>query len=207
MITNGISNIIFDLGGVILDIDFAKTSQAFKALGIEDFDELFTQFHANPLFTSLESGKITPAEFVEALAGYTGKKFTEEQVIEAWNAILVSFPPHRIELLKRLKTQYRTFLLSNTNEIHVKRFLEMYVETIGEGSLEDCFEKIYYSHDIGFRKPNKEAYEFVLNENGLKPEETLFIDDTLPNIEAANELGIKTVHLQPPQDIEDVFER
>ncbi|MBC8033460.1 MAG: HAD family phosphatase [Chitinophagaceae bacterium] len=205
MVQSNIRNIIFDLGGVILDIDFKRTSDAFKALGVQNFDALFSQFHANPLFTDLECGRITKAEFVDTMKGYAGKELTEKQVIDAWNAILIHFPVQRIELLKKLRATHRTFLLSNTNAIHAEKFEKMYRDTVGEGSFEDCFEKIYYSHNIGFRKPNKEAYEVVLNENALKPEETVFIDDTLPNIEAARALGITVVHLQPPVDITDLF--
>lgn len=140
---------------------------------------------------------------MEEMKKYSPGNLTPERITEAWDAMLINFPPERIELLKSLKSRYRTFLLSNTNAIHLKKFGQMYKDTMGGGSLEDCFEKAYYSHLIGLRKPNKEAYEFVLNDQGLKPEETLFIDDTFPNIETAAALGIKTLYIKPPEKLEE----
>jgi putative hydrolase of the HAD superfamily len=200
---SSICNIIFDLGGVILNIDYAKTTNAFIALGVENFEELYSQQHASSLFKQLECGKISTEEFMEEMKKYSPGNLTPERITEAWDAMLINFPPERIELLKSLKSRYRTFLLSNTNAIHLKKFGQMYKDTMGGGSLEDCFEKAYYSHLIGLRKPNKEAYEFVLNDQGLKPEETLFIDDTFPNIETAAALGIKTLYIKPPEKLEE----
>lgn len=205
MLNGQIRNIIFDLGGVILNIDYLKLSAAFKTLGIENFDELYSQVHASALFKQIECGEISPQEFINELKQHSVAEISDEELINAWNAILGNFPRERISILKKLKTRYRTFLLSNTNAIHHAKFLQIFSETFAEGSLDDCFEKAYYSHEIGLRKPNKEAYEFVLNTNSLKPEETMFIDDTFINVEAANALGIRGLYLQPPQAIEDVF--
>ncbi len=198
-----IHNIIFDLGGVILNIDYNKTTNAFKSLGVKHFEELYSQQHASSLFKQLECGQITQEEFMVEMKKYSPENLTSEQITQAWNAMLLDFPPERIMLLKSLKTRYRTFLLSNTNAIHLEKVQQIYKDTMGEGSLEDCFEKAYYSHLIGLRKPNKEAYEFVINEQGLKPEETLFIDDTFPNIETAEALGIQTLYIKPPQELQD----
>lgn len=200
---NPIYNIIFDLGGVILNIDYAKTTNAFKALGVSNFEELYSQQHASTLFKQLERGEVTRQGFIEAMDKYTPENTDPKKIIDAWDAMLLNFPSERIALLKNLKSQYRTFLLSNTNAIHLEQVQHMYKNTTGSGSLDDCFEKAYYSHLIGLRKPNKEAYEFVLNEQGLKPGETLFIDDTLPNIETAEALGIKTLYIKPGQELLD----
>jgi HAD superfamily hydrolase (TIGR01509 family) len=200
-----VKNFIFDLGGVILNLDYQKTSKAFTVLGVANFDELYTQSHANPLFQQLECGLTTPAGFIAELGRHCSGEASEEQIINAWNAMLLDFPPQRIQLLKQLNTTYRTFLLSNTNAIHLSCFNEVFQNTFKGDRLDRCFEKAYYSHEIGFRKPNKEAFEFVLNQHGLRPEETIFIDDTLANISAAQTLGLQTIYLKPPLRLEEVL--
>ena len=201
-----IRNIIFDLGGVILNIDFNRTEQAFIDLGVTNFSELYTQYHATDLFKDFEKGLISPAEFREAFRK-TLPHLTDDDIDGAWNAMLLDFPPGRINLLKRLKTHYRTFVLSNTNSIHHAAFSKIELRT---GDLEDtidrCFEKVYYSHEVHMRKPDREIYEFVLRENGLVAGETLFIDDTPANVSAANSVGIKGVFLEKPQTMEKLFE-
>ncbi|MBC7830376.1 MAG: HAD family phosphatase [Chitinophagaceae bacterium] len=199
-----IKNIIFDLGGVILDIDFKKTEKAFIDLGVTNFNELFGLGRAESFFKDHESGKITDDEFLGSLQKLAGHSFEAGLVQEAWNALLISFPPERIELLKRIKDNYRLFLLSNTNGIHRVAFEKIYRDGFNNGSLDSLFEKAYYSYQIGLRKPNKEAYEFVLKENQLVPEETLFIDDALINVEAARECGMQGIHLQPGQTLLDL---
>lgn len=197
-----VKNIIFDLGGVILNLDYGKTESAFIELGVKDFNKLYAQTHADRLFQLLECGKLGPEEFVEGINKYCPEELPEEQIFAAWNAMLLDFPPERIELLKRLKKDYRTFLLSNTNSIHHRYFNRRFAEIFKDGSLDDCFEKAYYSHEIGFRKPNKEAFEFVLQQKDLKPEETLFIDDTYSNIEAAQALSMQCLYLPAPLKLE-----
>ena len=117
---------------------------------------------------------------------------------------MISFPSERIELLKRLKNKYRLFLLSNTNAIHLAAFQKIYREAFNNELLSDLFEKVYYSHEVKLRKPNKEVYEFVLKDSHLIPAETLFIDDALVNVEAARESGMKGIHIQPGQTILDL---
>lgn len=199
-----IRNIIFDLGGVILDIDFKRTEKAFGDLGVTNFGELFGLGHAESFFKDHESGKITDDEFLDSLQKLAKHSLSPDVVQKAWNALLIRFPPERINLLKRLKSKYRLFLLSNTNAIHLAAFQKIYRETFNNGSLSDLFEKMYYSHEIRLRKPNKEVYEYVLKNNQLNPEETLFIDDALVNVEAARESGMKAVHIQPGMDIVDL---
>ena len=191
-----IRNIIFDLGGVILDIDFKRTERAFVELGVTNFSELFGLGHAESFFKEHEAGKITDDEFLASLQRVATHSLEPEVVQAAWNALLISFPPERIELLKRLKSKYRLFLLSNTNAIHVTAFQKIYREAFNNGVLDELFEKTYYSHKIQLRKPNKEIYEFVLKDKQLKPEETLFIDDALVNVEAARDSGMQAIHLK-----------
>lgn len=199
-----LKSIIFDLGGVILDIDFKKTEKAFVDLGITNFSELFGLGHAASFFKEHESGIINDEEFLSSLKKLTNHSFGTEVVLEAWNALLIRFPPERIELLKRLKSKYRLFLLSNTNAIHLVAFQKIYRKAFNNDSLDDLFEKVYYSHQVGLRKPNKDIYEYVLNDSHLNSEETLFIDDALVNVEAARDAGMTAIHIKPGTSILDL---
>jgi putative hydrolase of the HAD superfamily len=200
---SSIKNIIFDLGGIFINIDFARTKKAFKELGITDFDNYFTQHHASELFELLETGKISNEEFHNSFVEHTGVPLTYEQVKDAWNALLLDFPPERLEWLKRIRKHYKIFLFSNTNKIHYDAFMESFRQQFGE-DFNQYFIKAYYSHEMGMRKPYPESFQFILDEQGLKPEETLFVDDTLKNIEGAKKVGLQTVHLVAPQTVEDL---
>lgn len=199
-----IRNIIFDLGGVILDIDFQRTEKAFADLGISNFTEFFGLGHAASFVEDHEAGTISDDEFFVALQKLARHSLEPEVVQKAWNALLVRFPKERVELLRSLKPKYRLFLLSNTNAIHLKAFQELYKETFNNGSLDDLFDKVYYSHLLGLRKPSKQVYEHVLRDNDLVPEETLFIDDALVNVEAARKTGMKGIHLKKGMSICDL---
>ena len=146
---------------------------------------------------------IIQAKFINRFVDRYYPKFTEQEFIDAWNSILLDFPLDRLIFLKELQETgwYRLFLLSNTNELHIKWIqndwgIELYNE------FKNCFEKFYLSHEIGMRKPNADIYEFVLNESNLKAEETFFIDDTKMNTDAASALGIKVWNINP--ETEDV---
>lgn len=196
-----IKNIIFDYGNVIFKIDFAKAQQSFTDLGIKNVDAIFAHAGQNELFDQMDKGMITAAEFrngVREMAGIS--TLTDEQIDTAWNSLLVGVPKGNHEVLLRLKNKYRTFLLSNNNEIHYASILA-YLQK--EYHVEDnsiFFEKDYYSHLMGMRKPDIKIFEFVLNEQILKPEETLFIDDSPQHLKTANSLGMKTLLLNDPYE-------
>src|SRR5688500_10528331 len=161
-----IKNIIFDLGGVILNIDFKKTNDAFHLLGLENFSQHINQFHITDLFLNYETGQIDDMEFIDSVAKLSSKPMPEDKIVEAWNALLLDFPKERIDLLKKIKSQYRTFLLSNTNSIHLKEFQERLHNEQGV-YLEDLFEKAYYSHVVKLSKPNAYIFELVKKENNV----------------------------------------
>lgn len=198
----GIRHIIFDLGGVLLNIDYALTEKAFVELGIANFSELYSQMKQTPLFDNWEIGKIPRQEFIKALQEAAGIPLTEEQVCTAWNAMLLDFPLRRLQLLQQLRIYYDLILLSNTNEIHEEAFSNLLRDTYGI-NLNTFFDRVYYSHRIGLRKPRPEVFRWVLEENGFSAQHTLFIDDSIQHIEAARQLGIRTIHLQPGMTIED----
>ncbi len=200
-----IKNIIFDLGGVLLDIDYFKTIEAFEQLGISDFQEKYSQAKQTELFDLLETGKIEPTEFVGALKKHLKATVHDEKIIQAWNALLLNFWTDRLHLLQQIKNIYRTFLLSNTNIIHYNEYSNTLVKATGYSTLDSYFEKVYYSHIIGMRKPDKEIFQFVLQENKLQPHETLFIDDSIQHIESAKNLSIQTHWLQKNENLLDLF--
>jgi FMN phosphatase YigB (HAD superfamily) len=195
-----IKNIIFDLGGVIMNIDFKITEKAFADLGFIDFAQYMTQFHITAFFEDYETGKIDDAAFIKGIQKIAGKPLTPEEIIHAWNALLLDFPLERIELLERIKKHYRIFLLSNTNALHYEAFQHTLYSLTGK-RLEDIFEKTYYSHTASLRKPDAAIYRLVIDENHLNPAETLFIDDTASNFSGALETGIQIFHLQKPMQI------
>lgn len=205
-ITNmeGIKNIIFDLGGVLLNIDFSLTEKAFIDLGVDRFSEMFTQHHSNDLFIQLETGAISPEEFYHAFREGTNTDLSDEDIKNAWNALLLDFRLPTLAWLETNKTKYRIFLFSNTNQIHHDAFIDTYKKMTGGGDFDAFFEKAYYSQHLGMRKPNPEPFEHILREQGLLANETLFIDDTIKNIETAQFLGLKTVHLQWPTTVPEL---
>ena len=199
-----ISTIIFDLGGVIMDIDVKKTLNAFSGLGLKNVHEYFGHGFAASFFSDHEAGRITDEEFLQEIKKLLGGEVSDEAVIEAWNALLLRFPPERIALLTALKSRYRLFLFSNTNAIHQEKFNEIYRQSF-PGELDALFEKAYYSHSLGQRKPDTAGFEHIIKENGLDPKHTLFVDDALMNVEGAIKAGLKGLYLPPGIFITDIL--
>lgn len=199
-----IKNIIFDLGGVLLNLDFQKTETAFTEMGVKSFKELYALGHAASFFKEYEVGKINDDEFISALQNLAGIQAERATVIAGWNAMLRDFPAERIELLVRLKEKYRIFLFSNTNAIHLTAFQKTYSDAFGGNLLDALFEKTWYSHDISWRKPDVKAFEYVLQDAQLVPNETLFIDDALINVEGARAAGMQAYHLEPGKTVLEI---
>ena len=194
-----VKNIIFDLGGVLINLDYQLTRKAFENLGIANFNDLYTQHHANPLFEQLEVGAIEPEAFYEALRQTTGLTLTNRQIETAWNAMLLDFPAERLHWLSQIKNKYNIYLFSNTNAIHYNAFINIYRKVAPQLGLdinfEHFFKTAYYSHTLGQRKPEVAAFEAVIRDAKLDPAQTLFIDDTLLNIEGAQKAGLQTIFL------------
>lgn len=199
-----IKNIIFDMGGVLYNIDYNLTADAFKELGFTNFEAMYSQFTADEVFEKLETGQITEQEFYTIIQQKSDVEISTTQIKNAWNAMLLGFRTTAINHLKKIKNSYRIFLLSNTNAIHLEKVYEDY-DTLGQSiGYDSLFEQAWYSHKIGLRKPNEDIYEFILKEAGLNAEETLFIDDSFNNIETAKALGIQTHLLLPHERIEEL---
>ncbi len=200
-----IKNIIFDFGGVILDIDPQLTVDEFVKLGFANFDKLVLPSFSEEIIGKFERGILTPELFREKLKAYLELDVTDQEIDEAWNSLLYDIPSERIEVIEKVKNNYGIYLLSNSNEIHYDLFVRDLQLRFGYREFDELFDKAYFSFDLHMMKPNPEVYEFVLNQHGLVPEETLFIDDKSENIDAAKKLGLKTYQLSKPERIRDIF--
>lgn len=199
-----LNNIIFDLGGVLLDIDFNKVQQAFQEIGVSDFDHQYSQLQASHLFQNLEMGKISESNFYNTIKKLSSQQINNEQIKNAWNSILKDFRKESMNYLGMLKNDYRIFLLSNTNSIHLKEINTILNQQLGVSELDSYFEKAYYSQKVGMRKPNTDVYQYVIQDAQLIPEETLFIDDTYINIDTAKNLRFQTHLLIKGERIENL---
>nr|WP_255709956.1 HAD family phosphatase [Pontibacter harenae] len=193
------------MGGVIINIDYNKSIRELEKHCKGGRTIEYNQRAQSKLFDLFETGKSNADEFRAQLRDTYELEATDEEIDAAWNAMLLDIPKERIDLLLELGKQYRIFLLSNTNEIHLKRFNEMVAHSFTIPSLDSLFEQTYYSHLIGLRKPDAIVFEQILQQNGLAKEETLFIDDSIQHIESAQKIGIQTLHLQPPLTINEFF--
>lgn len=196
-----IKNIIFDYGNVIFDIDHQLTIQAFKDLGIQKEAAFFGHLQQNPLFDEFEMGKISAAEFRNAVREIAQQPFSDQSIDQAWNTLLLGIRPGYLEFLNEMKSKYRTFLLSNNNEIHYHWINDYLQKTFMVPDMSRFFEKDYYSHLMGMRKPNADIFESVLAEQGLAIEETLFIDDSPQHIATAKKLGLHTHLMLRSEDL------
>lgn len=190
-----IKNIIFDLGGVIIDIDFQLSINALKKISPLS-DLLQSEGFKSPLFLDYEKGLLSDEEFRNEIKNRFQIEAPDSAIDEAWNALLGPIPQERIDILQKLKPHFRTFLLSNTNAIHIEGVEAILYQSHGIPKLDDLFEKAYYSHHIKERKPDPASFLYILETHGLKAEETLFLDDNLDNIHAAESLGIQVLHIQ-----------
>jgi len=195
-----IKAIIFDLGGVILDIDYNLTVKAFQALQFKDFDDHYSKMKQSGVFDRLERGEIGEHDFVVIMQESIPHASSQE-IVDAWNAIILDFPDGRLEFIKHLERKLPIFLLSNTNEIHLACFNGMLYDAT-KTHIQDYFKKAYLSHEIGHRKPEAEAWSVILKEQGLEACDVLFIDDSPQHIEAAKTMGMQTIHLIAIGDLE-----
>jgi putative hydrolase of the HAD superfamily len=200
----GIRNIIFDLGGVLLNIDPKKTIEAFGNLGMEQLVGDKGLSYDHEIFYLMEQGKISPDEFRQGVLGLLPQRVSYQQIDDAWTAMLLDFPAIRVELLKNLRKDFGIYLFSNTNAIHVEKFHSIFRNQHGF-EVSTLFEKDFYSNEIGYRKPSPDSYHEIIRLSGINPEESLFIDDSLPNVESAIACGLKGYWLKPGQKVEEIF--
>lgn len=198
------SAVIFDLGGVLINLDYQKTIQAFQDLGVSNFEKMYSQASQTNLFNDFETGKISAQRFVNLLLDFMPVGTSPNKIVQAWNAMILNVPQNRLKLLHELLEKLPVFLLSNTNSLHVPVVKREWAKST-ELPMEAYFNKIYFSHEINLRKPHKETFDFVCNEQQLDKSSTLFIDDTLQHIEGARLAGLQTFHLTNPGDLFQLF--
>lgn len=196
MADSSIRNIIFDLGGVILNINAQLTFDAFRKLGWNGSQEEEMVSKSKEMFHNLEKGNTSPDAFHDHFRQLTGQNSGDQEIDDAWTAMILDIPSDRVNYLKDLRKKYRIFLLSNTNEIHKVKFHRVFEENYGF-PFYDLFERNHYSHEMGLRKPETNIYLQVLNENQLLAKESLFIDDVEENVIAAESVGLKGLLIQP----------
>ncbi|WP_420322831.1 HAD family hydrolase [Flagellimonas sp.] len=186
-----IKNIIFDFGDIFIDLDKPATARAMEKFGFEHLTpELDT------IFKDYEKGLISSPNFLEKVSAFFPKA-TQNELIDAWNAILKDFPDSRLEFVEKLakESHYRLFLLSNTNDIHIE-YVKQYMGREKFSRFKKAFETFHLSYEMGMRKPDAEIFEFVLNADNLVASETLFVDDSKENTDTASNLGIHVWNLQ-----------
>ncbi len=203
-----IKNIIFDYGNVIFLLDFQQLKEGWNRISISGPDAFFSHGVQHPIFDQFDKGHISEVEFRNFIREKSGKAdLTDEEIDAAWNSLLLGVADGTHEVLAGLNQKYRTFLLSNINPIHYN-FIMNYLKTeFGFENNDHLFEKTYYSHFVGLRKPDQAIFKKVLSENGLKAEETLFIDDIAENLEPAKALGLQTYLMKAPDTIQDFIKR
>ncbi|KIC00294.1 haloacid dehalogenase [Flavobacterium sp. KMS] len=196
-----IDTIIFDFGDIFINLDKQATVDGLKKLGLTEWNNNLDQLNIK-----FETGNITPEEFISGFQKEIPNASAKE-ILNAWNAVLLDFPLYRLEFLQMLSEKYRLFLLSNTDSIHIKTF-EHKTGVSFYSDFYQCFEKVYFSFEIGMRKPNHEAYTYIINKHELSPKRTLFVDDKIENTNAAAELGLQVWNLQVgKEDVVDLFDK
>lgn len=200
----GIKNLIIDFGGVLIDLDRQRCIENFKRLGLPDVEVVLDIYHQQDFFQKYEKGLITSAEFRDVIREKIGKPVTDAQIDDAWNSFLVSIPAAKLDLLLNLRKDYVVYLLSNTNEIHWQWSCQ-HAFPYKTFQVENYFEHIYLSYEMNMAKPDAEIFQKVLDDTGIIPAETLFIDDSAANCRAAEALGITTYTPQAGEDWSHLF--
>jgi len=200
-----VKNIIFDMGGVILNLDFSLTSKAFRRLGAFHLDAVFTRNRQDHLFDLYETGKISCEAFRAGLCERLGIRATDEVFDAAWNAMLLDIPKNRLEFIKTLRKDFRVFLFSNTNAIHMREVFNFCRNHLGIDGFSEYFDREYYSFVLGQRKPDPASFVRIVSDNHFKAHETLFVDDSLQNVLGAREAGLHALHLTAEKSVFDTL--
>ena len=201
---SAIDTIIFDLGGVLYDIDVNITAQEFKKMGVKDMQALHKALSEGKIYEGMDTGTCKPADFRITVREVSGIDLTDQQIDHAWNSLLVSFPEHRVKLLLGLKNHYRILLLSNTNAIHYDYYSHKFRVNYGF-TFDMLFDKVYLSYRLGMRKPGQAIYKHVIEDSNLVPQKSVFIDDLSENTAAAKSTGLQAIHLDGYGDVTELF--
>ncbi|MCH2223523.1 MAG: HAD family phosphatase [Crocinitomicaceae bacterium] len=201
---DNIEAIIFDLGGVLINLNYQTTIDQFTELGINNFESLYSKKQQSNLFDDYETGQISSQGFINTLLKHLPQGTSPNQVVSAWNSMILNIPNSSIKLLDKLSSKYRLFMLSNTNDIHFQKVYNEWMKTT-DREPKSYFEKIYLSQEIGMRKPNPEIFKHVCEEQNLNASTTLFIDDSIQHIEGAKSIGLNVHHLSNITSLDSLF--
>lgn len=200
----GIKNLIVDFGGVLIDLDYQRCLDSFRKLGLPDVEHILDIYHQQDFFSNYEKGLISSADFRNVIREKIEKEVTDARIDAAWNSFLVSIPTYKLDLLLELRKDYVVYLLSNTNEIHWQWSCK-HAFPYKTFRVEDYFEHVFLSYEMKMAKPDKEIFQKVLDDTGIMPEETFFIDDSKVNCLTAQSLGISTYTPKANEDWSHLF--
>jgi len=202
-----IRNIIFDLGGVIINLDQQKAVNSFESLGITNFSNLYSQQQQTALFDDFDKGTISEADFFKCIKELAGTALPISELVDAWNSMLLDFPAQRLKWIYEYRQSFRTFLLSNTNETHIREFESILEKSHGVKNLEPYFHRVYYSCRMGMRKPDVQIFQSLINNENLVLAETLFIDDTPLHVAGAKKAGLHAEVLQKGEEFDTLIKK
>ena len=205
LVLDNLSTIIFDLGGVLINLDVNRSVESFASLSGLSGEEVYSKFIDDEWSYAFEKGEIDAPTFRNEVRKSLNTDLSDKQIDASWNAMLLELPLIRLQMIAGLRDKFQTFILSNTNAIHVETFNNKVATITDGGHISDYFDKVYYSHELGMRKPDAEIFSHVIQANNLKPSETLFIDDMEINIRGAKSVGLRTVHLSDQDYLIELF--
>ncbi len=197
--------LLFDLGGVIVDLDYKKTANAFENIGLQNAEKAYSQFHQTDLFNLFETGHISSEEFLAEIQNEITNQVSLSEITKAWNSMIIGFQHSKLEKIKKLSEQVPCYLLSNTNEIHLS-YIEQLLQEMGFKHFLNIFESCYFSHQIGKRKPHKETFEWVLNQMNYDAQDVLFIEDSPQHIEGAKSAKLNTFYFKKDSSLSDIYQ-
>lgn len=204
-ILHDVDFLIFDLGNVIIDIDYNHTFQLIKSLVPETYHHKVDQFYQTDFHKDYEKGLIDSPAFRNEVRNYFEQSWTDSEVDQLWNSLLGKIPAYRLDLVRKLKKNYRVGVLSNTNEIHIQGVNELLKTEYGMDNFDSIFDRVFYSHEMGLAKPSEEIYRKMVSELGITPEKVLFFDDLKANVDGAKAIGINAVQVTGPQVLVEFF--
>ncbi len=199
-----IKNIVFDLGGVIITLNQREAVRRFKEVGLENAEDWLDPYHQKGIFLELEEGKLSQQAFYDALRKESGKNISDRDIDYGWFGFIQEVPEYKLEMLEELKKKYKLYLLSNTNPVVMSWARTPQFSPKGK-SLDEYFDRLYLSYEVGYTKPHPRIYECMIEDSGLDPSETLFVDDSQANIETGEKFGLKTYLPKNGEDFRHIF--
>ena len=197
---SNISTLIFDFGGVLIDLDMNQSILNFKKLGVENVENYLSNFGQSGFFMQLEKGKISAEEFRSEIRKLTTNTITDKEIDDAWNAFLVRIPSEKLDIVYQLRKKFRVIMLSNTNAIHFP-YAERTFFSYKNRGIDEYFDKCYRSYDMKMAKPDAEIFEAILSQEQVAPNQCLLLDDGPKNIEQAQKMGFQTYFVDPKEDL------